>query len=674
MNLQSPHRYSLCLLVAFSGLACSAAQAQGDLPRGMVPTQGMTIRVLGDMVIDATSRIDVTGRGYAPGEGPGAGSTVTVGPNTRGTGAGHGGIGGADFGRQPEGFGQAYGDLRWPTEFGSGGGGPGGGNGCGSLSSTGSGGGALMISVGGTLTLEGEIRANGGDSPRMTGSGSGGSVLVLAGQLEGQGEIQANGGATNSSQPGLCGGGSGNGGGGRIAVYAAESSAWGGQMEARGGSATNSNRAGAGTIYFSRGGDITPELIIDNFGAGGGFFLENGTTPIPETSVVGDLFLIGGAKVGPPSGAPTLTVAVAGNATVGPESSLDASARISSDTGPGAGGSDTGSGGGGGHGGVGGRGGNNSFDGPGGLGGLAYGSTSLAPPTTGSGGGTSRGAPGGFGGGLMELNAAGEVLLNGRIGADASPPPGSGAGGGSGGGVIIRAGRLIGNGVLSAQGGPGGAGNPVFGGTAGGGGGAGGRIAYASCAAMIDDNIEINASGGSSSVGNAPGQGGGGGSMMRIFDLADQQREPDDTTVLGGSPAEFVFVTFTGADSTFQWSRNGMPLVSGPTPSGSIIAGVSTPVLTIHFATPNDDGTYTCEASGPCGSVASAPASLTVLDNSPPCNPDFDGSGTIDFFDVLYFLRLYDGGSPVADLAIPFNTLDTADVLEAITRIESGCP
>ncbi|MGP1309731.1 MAG: hypothetical protein ACTS27_05990, partial [Phycisphaerales bacterium] len=455
----------LTLCGAAATLAASSSWAQsGD--RGTVVINGAEIRVTGSMFIDATSRIDLTGRGFAPGEGPGAGTQALAGtdsagnPTFRGTGAGHGGIGGAPFGRQPQGFGGAYGDFRWPTEFGSGGGGPSGGAGCLIRNSTSAGGGAVALFVGGELVLDGEIIADGSETGSTTGSGSGGSILVQAGVLAGSGAVRANGGFRPDPGPGFCNGGGGAGGGGRIAVYAADSSQWTGTMEARAGNL--GQRGGAGTVYFSAGGGASPRLIIDNTGAGGPVFVENGTTPLAGEVVVGGVLVRGGARLaGDPNG-DDLRLYSAEDVVIDASGLVSVSEFVPWGLGQSPGQSGGASGGGGGHAGDGGFGGNNRFDGNGGAGGMEIGHPSLDPPTRGSGGGisTSYGNPGGAGGGYLEVNAAGMLVIDGSLNADGSMGSGN-AGGGSGGGILLRAGTITGAGTLSVQGGDGGLGQAI---------------------------------------------------------------------------------------------------------------------------------------------------------------------------------------------------------------------
>lgn len=173
------------------------------------PTNGgsLLIRVSG-LAVAAGGGIDADGKGYAggavrgPGFGPGRGSNTY-------SGAGYGGVGGRSGGR-------TYGSASAPVDCGSG---------AylyaafGSLS-TGRGGGAIRIEADETVTIDGELTANGnsGYATSGDGGGSGGGIYVTARRFAGtKGSLTANGGngSTDVTRPG------GAGGGGRIAVWSA---------------------------------------------------------------------------------------------------------------------------------------------------------------------------------------------------------------------------------------------------------------------------------------------------------------------------------------------------------------------------------------------------------------------------------------------------------------------
>ena len=201
--------------------------------------QGITITA-DEVVVDAGSRIDVSGKGLL--------GTTAIGTYTGGS---YGGSGGVYNGSTNE----SYGDFREPTDFGSGG--------RGSNTFT-RGGGALELRAG-TLKLDGQLLAN-GQYVSSQGSGSGGSLLLRVDAIElgSEAKIQANGGGTNTC--GACT--YGGGGGGRIAVHyrAVDRVALVQKLQARGGPSWSSQQGAAGTLYVKDLETQQAELIIDNTG------------------------------------------------------------------------------------------------------------------------------------------------------------------------------------------------------------------------------------------------------------------------------------------------------------------------------------------------------------------------------------------------------------------------
>ena len=117
---------------------------------------------------------------------------------------------------------------------------------------------------------------------------------------------------------------------------------------------------------------------------------------------------------------------------------------------------------------------------------------------------------------------------------------------------------------------------------------------------------------------------------------------PSPVTVDEGQPASFNVVV--GGAASWQWRRNGVPLVNG----GSI-SGANGPTLTIDPATPADAGTYKCVVSTPCGSDVSNGADLTV-NAAPPCYADFNQDGGVDGDDVVSFYMAWESGDSSADV------------------------
>ncbi len=163
------------------------------------------LRAVGHIEIEAGGAIDATALGHPTSTGPGAGMEAPY----YASGAGYGGRGGNSGTGVPGG--SAYGSRFTPLDMGSGGGAhttyyqPGG-----------AGGGVLRITAGGTLIVNGAVRADGSDGQEAygfsgSGGGAGGSVLLEVGRLSGSGTISADGGAGPLQ--------AGGGAGGRIAVY-----------------------------------------------------------------------------------------------------------------------------------------------------------------------------------------------------------------------------------------------------------------------------------------------------------------------------------------------------------------------------------------------------------------------------------------------------------------------
>jgi hypothetical protein len=438
------------------------------------PIPSGLMNVSGNATIQAGGALSLDGLGSPAGQGPGAGQNFSAADVTTGGGGGYGGDGGSSaFGAAG---GPAYGSVFTPSAMGSGGA-PGSGLG---TNSGGPGGGALHLAVSGALALDGTLSANGANAlGQGGGGGSGGSLWLAAGTLSGAGVISANGGAGDLPSGGA-------GGGGRIALYW-QTNLFKGTISAHGG--PGATYGGAGTVYLSPqapGQTAVPEVLVENGGWAGAI------TPLSSLQSV-DLTVGAGALVTASnstihnlvvysnswlSQAPVLhqnrSVAPALELTVTADATIQAGGGITLDgtgypygQGPGAGQAlQTGvAGSGGSYGGLGGAGVSNAPVG------AAHGSL-LQPVDPGSGGGgypLGITAAGSTGGGALQLNVAGNLVLNGRISANGGAATYEGFGGGSGGGLWLSAGNLSGHGVISADGGPGD--------LLEGGGGGGGRMA-----------------------------------------------------------------------------------------------------------------------------------------------------------------------------------------------------
>lgn len=207
----------------------------------------LAVSIGGGMNLGAGAVIDVTGKGYTAGRGPGR------------PGDGSGSYGGIWIGASAPG--KCYGSITAPTNLGSGGNG----------NTPGPGGGAIMLRVAGGVTNLGAIRADG--TSGFTRPGSGGSVYLVAGSLSGAGGISANGGS-NTTYFG--------GGGGRVALVVtntiADFSTFNGTISAYGGVGAGYGSGCAGTIYKEKKADAGKgELIVNNLGGGAIGYAANNT-------------------------------------------------------------------------------------------------------------------------------------------------------------------------------------------------------------------------------------------------------------------------------------------------------------------------------------------------------------------------------------------------------------
>ncbi|KAL4226615.1 hypothetical protein ACF0H5_014598 [Mactra antiquata] len=177
---------------------------------------------------------------------------------TIGTGAGHGGRGGANS--ENLFTGGPYGDILEPTDYGCSGG----------TSSQdgavgGRGGGVIYLNVLVELQNDGEISCNGEPGTSASGGGSAGSILIDVGNIKGYGEFQVIGGdgSTSGSYQG-CGAS-----GGRIAMYFNTNFTFSGSWDVYGGDSPTAECDGAsGTAFFFHNDHAHSTLLVNNIGRG----------------------------------------------------------------------------------------------------------------------------------------------------------------------------------------------------------------------------------------------------------------------------------------------------------------------------------------------------------------------------------------------------------------------
>jgi hypothetical protein len=431
--------------------------------------------VVGTLLIDGTSRIDVTGRGYLGGDRSGLGQTAhaldfQAGAQS-GNGGSYGGLGGHYSGSGANAANGLYGNLTEPVDLGSGGG---------AYSGYGGDGGGRIFVTATDIVVEGAIIANGGESAgSAAGDGSGGTVNIRTATLSGSGILSANGGGLGNGT---------GGGGGRIAIRYRDAGSLTlpqSRISAMGGDGYYGD-GGHGTVFLMHTGLAYGTLVIDAASQA----QPPDTTSIPGGLTFDNIEIRNGAHVVADSGLTVLDTLRVMNGSVLTHSQanesglyIEAASIVVEEggsidvTGRGYPGGDwsghgqTGStlgnlpgaqsGNGGAYGGRGahynGSGGNQSN--------LVYGDPKR-PSLLGSGGGAYSGYGGG-GGGLIRIVASQEVIVDGTIRANGGESAGSAAGDGSGGSIWITASRLAGDGGIRANGGGNGNGT----------GGGGGRIA-----------------------------------------------------------------------------------------------------------------------------------------------------------------------------------------------------
>jgi hypothetical protein len=252
LALESGARLEVDGLVKSTDLTLTGGAVLTQIPTTSSEVTRLLVEAV-NLTVDATSSIDVSGRGYTGASG-GYGRTwpnLTTGGSYNGAGGSHGGRGGAHDSLGDSA--QAYGSVHDPNEPG----GAGGQYSNATCNPCNSGGGIARI-VAQTFTLNGKVLANGIQG--SSGSGAGGSIRIDAQSLSGTGEIRADGGLSNHAA----------GGGGRIALYVSSLTLDRTKITAAGGlhSGNTTRTAAAGTVYFATGiGQVPGEMddvIIDN--------------------------------------------------------------------------------------------------------------------------------------------------------------------------------------------------------------------------------------------------------------------------------------------------------------------------------------------------------------------------------------------------------------------------
>lgn len=147
---------------------------------------------------------------------------------------------------------------------------------------------------------------------------------------------------------------------------------------------------------------------------------------------------------------------------------------------------------------------------------------------------------------------------------------------------------------------------------------------------------------------------------------------------VGGSIALSASATSVRPTINYRWRRNGEPISDGPSSSGSVYAGTSTPALTISSVGFNDAARYDLVVTTDCGTVFSGEASILV--DFCPADINRDGSATVG--DLFEYLNLWfagcDGSSGDApcfgrSADLNFDGVDVQDIFAFLNIWFAGC-
>jgi hypothetical protein len=145
-------------------------------------------------------------------------------------------------------------------------------------------------------------------------------------------------------------------------------------------------------------------------------------------------------------------------------------------------------------------------------------------------------------------------------------------------------------------------------------------------------------------------------------------QHPASASVALNAPVSFnVGVTSPGI-LTYQWRRNGLPLVSG-----GRISGATSATLSINPVIAADSGQYDAVVTSFCGQVTSNPAMLSVGCDA---NCDFSTSPPIlNVMDFSCFLNQFASGNAAAncDGSTTPPTLNVQDFACFLNRFAAGC-
>ncbi len=146
--------------------------------------------------------------------------------------------------------------------------------------------------------------------------------------------------------------------------------------------------------------------------------------------------------------------------------------------------------------------------------------------------------------------------------------------------------------------------------------------------------------------------------------------QPQGASLCPGSTALLQIEVEASARATFQWTRNGLPLLAADE-GEAVISGATTRTLQFTGATAREcNGIYACIVTDLCGQARSQEATVLVGE-VPACIADFNSDGGVDGADIESFFTAFAAGGCAADVSGD-GGVDGADIESFIGAWERG--
>jgi hypothetical protein len=150
--------------------------------------------------------------------------------------------------------------------------------------------------------------------------------------------------------------------------------------------------------------------------------------------------------------------------------------------------------------------------------------------------------------------------------------------------------------------------------------------------------------------------------------------QPDSQVAVCGRDIRFHFAVVQGYGvQVYQWRKDGVPVVDGPTGTGSTII-IDENNLDVRNVGPGDEGTYDCLITNLCGSATSNPGTLTV---GGCCLGDLDGDGSVGLADLAILLAHFGhpNGANYSDGDLDGDgDVDLGDLASLLPAFGTVCP